>query len=116
MKFLSSPRPFWLNLILILGVVTLIGIVSYLVVQDTGAISNVYFLGTFVLWIIAVVPAFGEVGGNVKIRANARKTGKDVKQLINAQEGKYQQGGRVTFLFGLAGFICFALAFVTLAL
>jgi len=116
MKFLSYPRPFWLNLIMIVSSVTLIGIIWALIAQDIDAISNTYFLGTLVLWIVAVVPAFGEMGGNVKIRLEARKSGKNAKQMINAQEEKYQRGGKVTFLFGLAGFICFILAFATLAL
>jgi hypothetical protein len=116
MKFLSSPRPFWINLVLIIVAVTLIGIIWSLITQDVGAISNAYFLGTLVLWIVAVVPAFGEMGGNVRLRLEARKSGKDAKQLINAQEEKYQRGGKVTFLFGLAGFICFILAFASLAL
>jgi hypothetical protein len=116
MKFLSSPRPFWLNLLLLVSTVTLIGLVWYLFAKDAGAISNAYFLGTLAFWIIAVVPAFGEVGGNFKIRSEARKSGKEAKPMIHAAEEKYQEGGRITFLFGLAGFICFALAFVTLAL
>jgi len=116
MKFISSPRPFWLNLILIVGAVTLIGITWALIAQDISAVSNTYFLSTMVLWIVAIVPAFGEMGGNVKIRVEARKSGKDAKQMINAQEEKYQRGGKVTFLFGLAGFICFILAFASLAL
>lgn len=116
MKFLSTPRPFWLNLLLIVGGVTLIGFIWYVFVPNIGVLSNTYFLGAFFLWIAALVPAFGEMSGNVKIRSEARKAGKDAKPMIQAAEEKYQQGGRTTFLFGLAGFICFILAFVTLAL
>ena len=116
MKFISSPRPFWLNVILIIGAITLIGTIWALIAQNIDAISNTYFLSTLVLWIVAIVPAIGEMGGNVKIRVEARKSGKDAKQMINAEEGKYQRGGKVTFLFGFAGFICFILAFATLAL
>lgn len=116
MKFLSTPRPFWLNLLLIVGGVTLVGLIGYLFARNTGMISNAYFLGAFLLWIGALIPAFDEMSGNVKIRSEARKTGKDAKPMIQAAEEKYQKGGRTTFLFGLAGFICFILAFVTLAL
>ncbi|NUM49006.1 MAG: hypothetical protein HUU38_30245 [Anaerolineales bacterium] len=116
MKFFSSPRPFWLNLVLIVGAVTLIGVIWFLFAQNPGAISNAYFLGAFLLWIAALVPAFDEVSGNVKIRTEARKAGKDAKPMIQAAEEKYQKGGRTTFLFGLAGFICFILAFLSLAL
>lgn len=116
MKFLSTPRPFWLNLLLLVGGVTLIGLIWYLFTQNTGTISNTYFLGAFLLWVAALVPAFDEMGGNVKIRVEAHKSGKDVKPMIRAAEERYQKGGRTTFLFGLAGFVCFILAFVTLEL
>lgn len=116
MKFLSTPRPFWLNLLLLVGGVTLLALLWYLLVQEVGVISNTYFIGAFFLWIAALVPAFDEMSGNIKIRAEARKTGKDAKPMYQAAEEKYQQGGRLTFLFGLAGFLCFVLAFVTLAL
>ncbi|HNB54935.1 MAG TPA: hypothetical protein PK530_23500 [Anaerolineales bacterium] len=116
MKFLTTPRPFWLNLLLIVGGVTLIGLIGFVFVRNTGIVSNAYFVGAFFLWIAALVPAFGEMSGNVKIRTEARKTGKDAKRMIQDAEEKYQQGGRTTFLFGLAGFICFILAFLTLAL
>lgn len=116
MKFLTTPRPFWANLLLIIGLVTLAGLVFSLFTRSFTALSNTYFLATLVLWIVAVVPAFTETGGNLKIRASARKTGKDAKEMIHAQEEKYQKGGRVTFLFGLAGLLCFILAFVSLAI
>lgn len=116
MKYLVSPRPFWLNLLLILALVTLVGVIGFLLTQQTTFISNTYFFGTLVLWVIATIPAFTETGGNFKIRLDARKTGQNAKELIRAQEEKYQRGGRVTFLFGLAGFLCFILAFLTLSL
>lgn len=96
--------------------VTLIGVIWYLFAQNTGALSNTYFIGAFFLWILALIPAYDEMSGNFKIRAEARKTGKDAKSMIKSAEEKYQKGGRTTFLFGLAGFICFVLAFLTLAL
>jgi hypothetical protein len=116
MKFLSSPRPFWLNLLLLVGSVTLIGLIWYLFTQSAGALSNTYFIAAFFLWIAALVPAFGEMGDHIKIRREARQTGKDAKPLLQAAEKEFKKGGRTTFLFGLAGFICFILAFVTLAL
>ena len=116
MKFLSASRPFWLNLFLIIGAVTLLGILGYLLFQDAGILSNIYFLGAFALWIVAVIPAFIEIGSSLKIRSDARKRGKDAKLMLHAAEQKFQEGGQITFLFGLSGFICFILAFVTLAL
>lgn len=116
MKFLSSPRPFWLNLLLIVSGVTLIGLIWFLFAGKTGAISNAYFIGAFFLWIYALFPAFDEIGGNIKLRSEARKTGKNAQRLIAAAETKYEKGGKKTYLYGTAGFVCFILAFATLAL
>lgn len=116
MRFLPASRPFWQNLLVIIGAVTILGLLGYALFQDAAVLSNIYFLGAFVLWIVAIVPAFTEMGSSLKIRAEARKRGKDVKLMRHAAEKKYQEGGRITFLFGLSGFVCFMLAFVTLAL
>ena len=113
-NFLTSRRPLVVNLILILGAVTLIALIAYALSGSSNAISNVYFISAFLLWVVAVIPLFTEVGGNTKLRLQARKEGKNVYELISEQEEKYQRGGRVTFLYGSAGFICFFLAFVVL--
>jgi uncharacterized membrane protein len=112
----SSSRPFIINLFIILGVVTLIAIGMSLLNRDVSAASNTYFLGSFLLWIVAVIPIISEISSNTKIRIKARKEGKSAKKQIIDHEDKYQQGGRITFLFGIAGFICFILAFLLLTI
>mgnify|MGYP001450007822 CR=1 FL=1 len=116
MKFIFAPRPFWLNLIILVGIVTLIGFIWFLFTRNVSALSNTFFLGAFVLWLVAVVPAFGEMGSNIKIHIDARKEKKDALTMLREAEQKYQEGGRITYLFGLSGLICFILALASLAL
>lgn len=107
-------RPFWLNLLLILGTVTLIALIGGTLIGGLAMISNLYFIGAVVLWIIAVIPIFTEVGGNTRITIKARRAGENPKELIQAEEGKYKRGSRITYLYGLSGFICFVLAIIVL--
>jgi hypothetical protein len=108
----AKPRPFLLDLLIILAVVSLIG----LVLQWLTSLSNTYFLAAVILWIVAIIPVFGEVGGNTKTSLQARKEGKKAREVIMQEEaaGKYSRGTRITFLYGLAGFVSFLLALLTL--
>jgi hypothetical protein len=108
--------PFWQKLLLLTGLIVVIALLGGLITGSVGMISNIFFLAAFVLWIIAVIPAFGEVGSNTRLTIQARKEGINPKKLIDDKEEHYRARGRITFLFGLCGFICFLLAFVTLIL
>ncbi len=112
----AKTRPFLLDLLIILAAAS----VSGLLISLTGltSLSNCYFLATVMLWIVAAVPIFGEVGGNTKTSFQARKEGKKARDVILQQEaqGKYSRGARITFLYGAGGFICLILAFVTTSL
>ena len=109
----SSGRPFWLNaLILVAGA----SLASYVLSRITEiSLSNFYFLIGIVLLIISVVPIFSEVGGNARVGVKARQAGKPIREAIADREksGRYDQGTRVTFLYGICGFICFILAVAT---
>ena len=110
----KPPRPIWQGFLIILGIVTLIALIGLLVFQDVSVASNVYFIAAVVLWIVAVVPVFGEVDGNARLTRKAQRENLDRRELVMGQEEKYNRGWRVTFLYGLSGIICFVMAFVSL--
>jgi len=113
-NFLEPPRPFWLDLLLLLVTTSLVGLILTLV--SSVLLSNVYFLAGIAFLLIAIVPIFSEMGGNARAGRQARKEGKHPFEVIkeNEKSGKYSRGSRITFLFGLSGFLCFALAILTL--
>ncbi len=112
----SSLLGFFKDLLIVLGVITLIAIVVALVMGHTGQVSNTYFVATVICWIAAAVPAFSEIGGNAKISIQNRKEIKKAREIIRGKEEEYQQGARKMYLYGFSGVICFILAIVTLAI
>jgi len=110
----NETKPFWLDLLIVFGSVSVAALLGGVLTGSAGMISNVYFVAAVVLWIVAVVPIFGEVGGNAKLTVQARKQGIRPKDLIQAQEPQRQRAGRVTFLYGLSGILSFIFAFVAL--
>ena len=61
----TRPRPFWQQYLLIMAVVTIIAILGALLLGNIRQISNLYFLSTLVLLIIAAIPIFFEVGSGL---------------------------------------------------
>ena len=114
MKNNPKPRPFWLDVLLIVAGVSVLGVILSLV--SNTILSNVYFISAFVCLLIAAVPIFTEIGGNTRTSMQARREGKMPREAIQNLEkaGKYSRGTRITFLFGISGFICFVLAFLSL--
>jgi hypothetical protein len=68
------------------------------------------------LLVVSAVPIFTEMGGNAKVGRQARKEGRHPREAVKEHEksGRYTRGTRITFLFGVSGFICFILAILTL--
>lgn len=113
-QFLKSPRPFWLDALLLLASIALVGLILSLI--SSTVISNVYFIAGIAFLLVAALPIFTEIGGNAKTSRQARKEGKNPLEIIKEQEktGRYSRGTRITFLFGLCGFLCFVLAILTI--
>ena len=109
----GPSRPFWLNVLLLIAGA---GLVSYVLSLITSiSMSNFFFIiGTLFLF-LAVIPVFSEVGGNARAGLQARQQGKQIREAIAEREnsGRYTQGTRLTFLFGISGFVCFILAIAT---
>ena len=114
-QFFKSPRPFWLDALILLASTSLVGLILSLA-SSTVAISNVYFIAGVLFLLIAALPIFTEMGGNAKTSRQARKEGKHPLEIIKEQEktGRYSRGTRITFLFGSCGFLCFILAVLTI--
>lgn len=110
----KPPRPFWLDLAILVAGISLVGLLLSAI--DVAPLSNTYFITAVVCLVVAVVPIFTEIGGNTRTSLQARREGKPARDAIRELEksGKYSRGTRITFLFGLAGFMCFVLAILTL--
>jgi hypothetical protein len=109
----KNGRPFWLSALILLAAASAAG---YLLSLLTGiSLSNLYFLAGTLFLLIAVFPVFAEVGGNARTSIKARQEKKEVREAIQEQQksGRYAKGTRITFLYGICGFICFILALVT---
>ncbi len=113
-RLFRSPRPFLLDLLLLLVGTSLSGLVLSLL--SSIVLSNVYFIAGVLFLLVSIIPIFSEMGGNARTSRRARKEGKNPLEIIKEQEksGRYSRGSRITFLFGLSGFICFALAISTI--
>ena len=110
----KTPRPFWLNLLLLLGGTAAAGYLLALLMSIS--LSNIFFITGAVYLLISAFPIFTEMGGNARTSLKARREGRKVSDAIREQEesGRYSQGTRITFLFGISGMICFVLAILTL--
>lgn len=110
----KRSRPFWQRYLIILAVDSLIVFLVSAVILLFGGnnqISNLYFLSTGVLLVIAVIPIFSEMGGNLKLAGKVLK-GDEAEKLVLAQAERSRQGVRTTYLYGLAGITTFVLAMV----
>ena len=109
-----SPRPFWLDVLILLAGTSVVGWILSLV--SSVLLSDVYFVAAASFLVVSAVPIFTEMGGNARVGRQARKEGRRPIEAIQEREksGRYDRGTRITFLFGLSGLICFILAILTL--
>ena len=112
----TAPRPFWQRLFIILGIDTLIVLAAALLFQNLAQISNFYFLSSIVLFVVAVIPIFTEIGGSAKIAGRAIRKGVDVSEQLKEKQKVYQVSAKTTYLFGVAGMITLLLSILFLAL
>lgn len=108
---IKIPQSFWLQYLLIMAADTIIVLILAMIFGGIEQISNFYFISSFFLFLIAVLPIFSEAGNSIRA-AGKHLTGQDARAFLQAQEAKVQTGTRLTYLFGLAGITAFILAFV----
>ena len=109
-------KPFWqLYLIFLLLDTALVVFVS-LLLGDIRQMSNLYFLSTMIMFIIAVIPIFFEIGSSAKLIGRSLKDGEEVGDEMKNKRKTFDRGARITYLFGLTGLTTFILAFLTLGL
>ena len=109
-------RPFLQQYLMVMGIVTIIVVVGSLLLGNIRQISNLYFWSTLILFIIAAVPIFTEVGTSAKIAGKALKDGEKVGDQLKEKKTAFDRGARITYLFGLSGITTFVLAILTLAI
>ena len=90
-------------------VLVLAGLVRLL--GGSNQISNFYFLSSGIFFVVAVIPIFFEMGGNLRVAGKAMR-GDDTEDLAKSQAERSKAGARRTYLFGLAGITTFILALV----
>jgi hypothetical protein len=109
---LPKNRPFWQDLLIILGVDVVI-VLALSLVFGRDSISALFFWSSIILLVVAVVPIFSDIGASAKALRKANKEETPIKGLTPEQLARADQGARTTYLFGLAGFLMFLLAILT---
>ncbi len=104
--------PFWAAYLRIMGIDTLAVFALSLLLGGLQQVSNLYFWSTAILFLIAALPVFGEMGGSVRTVYRLSK-GEKMADLKHAQEAAAQKGWRITALYGLCGMSTFLLSIVT---
>jgi hypothetical protein len=112
----ALPKPFWQRLLTILGVDSFFVLSGALLLRSLAQISNLFFISSIVLFTIAALPIFGEVGGRAKAISSALKDGEKVGARLKEKQAEFDQGARITYVFGLAGLIVFLLSILTIGL
>ncbi len=112
----KPQRPFWQQYLMVIGIDTVIVFIGSLILGDLRQMTNLYFWSTLILFIIAAVPVFTEVGTSVKIAGKSLKNGEKVGSQIKEKQPTFDRGARITYLFGLSAFTTFILAILTLAI
>lgn len=110
----TKPRPFWLNLLIILGVDSILVFIGALLLRDWGQVSNFYFWSSVLLLIIAVIPIFSEVGSSAKLAGKAVKDGVKVGPMLKEKQPIFERGAKTTYLYGLAGIITLILSMLSI--
>ena len=112
----KPQRPFWQQYLMIMGIDTVIVFIGSLILGDLRQMTNLYFWSTLILFIIAAVPVFTEIGTSAKIAGKALKDGEKVGSQLKEKQPAFDRGARITYLFGLSAFTTFILAILTLAI
>jgi hypothetical protein len=109
----TRTRSFWQTFLIILGIDTLIVFAAVLFFHDLGQISNFYFLSSLILFIIAAIPIFSEVGATAKIAGKSLRSGEEAGPQLKQKKPVFDRGARTTYIYGLAGIITFILSMLT---
>ncbi len=109
-----KTRPFWQQYLSIIGIDTAAVLGGALLLGNLRQISNLFFISSIVLLIIAVIPIFSEIGSSAKIAGRAIREGEKVSSILKDKQPVYEQGARVTYLYGLSGITTFILSIITL--
>ncbi|GAB4497574.1 MAG: hypothetical protein OHK0052_09400 [Anaerolineales bacterium] len=109
----APARPFWLRYLQIMGIVSAIVFALAWLMDDMLQVSNFYFLSSLVLFGIAIIPVFAEVGGNVRVVGRLGR-GETMRDIVQQQEKKAQRGAQQTYLYGFCGLTAFVLAILFL--
>lgn len=112
----KPQRPFWQQYLMVIGIDTVIVFIGSLILGDLRQMTNLYFWSTLILFIIAAVPVFTEVGTSAKIAGKALKNGEKVGSQLKEKQPTFDRGARITYLFGFSAFTTFILAILTLAI
>jgi hypothetical protein len=112
----TPTRPLWQSFLLVFGIDTLVVLAGALVLGDLGQVSNLYFLSSIVLFVVAAVPIFSEVGSSAKIASKAVREGQKVGPQLKDQQPTFHRQARITYTFGLAGLAAFLLSMLSLSL
>ncbi len=112
----GGPLPFLRRLGSVMGIALAAALLLALVLGRFTAtgISDMLFLGGFVLLLIAALPIAGEFGSGVTLVGRAAVERKSLRALLaeRGEKEKRARGAARTFLFGAAGIALLALAFV----
>ncbi|HLE53439.1 MAG TPA: hypothetical protein VI755_15340 [Anaerolineales bacterium] len=112
----TNPRAFWQQLLILLGLDSIIVFFGALLLRDWGQLSNLYFWSSILLFIIAAIPIFSELGSSAKLAGRAVRKGEKVGPLLKEKQPIYERGAKTTYLFGLAGVLTFILSMLSIPL
>jgi hypothetical protein len=112
----TKQRPFWLQYLIIIGIVILIVLVGSLLLGNIRQMTNLFFLSTFLLLIVAAVPIVFEIGASARIAGKAIKDREEIGTQLKDKQSTFDRGARITYLFGLAAITTLLLALVTLVI
>jgi uncharacterized membrane protein YhaH (DUF805 family) len=112
----KPQQPFWQQYLVVIGIDTVIVFIGSLILGDLRQMTNLYFWSTLILFIIAAVPVFTEIGTSAKIAGKALKDGEKVGSQLKEKQPTFNRGARITYLFGLAGITTFTLALLALSI
>lgn len=107
-------KPFWQQYLSIIGIDTAAVLGGALLLGNLSQISNLFFVSTIVLLIIAVIPIFSEIGNSARIAGRAIREGEKVSSILKEKQSIYEHGARITYLYGLSGITTFILSIITL--
>lgn len=108
-----KARPFWQELLIVLGIVSSI-VVFLSLIFGFSQLSNFFFYGTIVLLIISIIPMFSDFGTSRKALREVKKQGKFVEiEISDDHLEKVRRGNRITFVYGLSAILTFILSILT---